>query len=529
MFTIRLFGVALHRSQAGRRRGHATPCRLRRFRPNVEVMEERALLAAASFANVSPATAPFWPQFATAGAAFSNPFQVTVYDSSNHPVGAGVKVTFTAPASGASGYFPGGASSVTVATDAGGTATAPTFTANGTGGEFVVTASTAGAKTPATYDMETVSTNAVIDINQPVGWVGVGPGGAAGSVTVSLLYTALSPSILTGLSSLTFNVNTRAGGDAGFTETLPSGGPLLPGSITYNCLTGNPWTVTIDASGVSGANARLVTRQGGVVADGQEVFYSGGVPGFIYPASAGVNAAVAPVYPAPADALIKGYTYGLTHNEKFPIYMTPSEHFVQVLYLDVLGRAGSVAEVDGWAAQLDAPGGSQPAVAAAIETSLEARERLVSTWYATYLGRQAQSDEVSAWANELMQGTPEEQVLGNFLGTPEFFARAQSLASSGNPETSYVQALYQVLLGRTADATELEGQVGTLGQLGASGLATSFLMSGEFRTYQFEGYYNTLLHRTDDPSALTAMANSPLDLLTTRIAFESTPEFYTTS
>ena len=56
----------------------------------------------------------------------------------------GVSVTFTAPASGASGTFPGGRTSVTVVTNASGVATAPTFTANGTAGSYMVVAQAAG-------------------------------------------------------------------------------------------------------------------------------------------------------------------------------------------------------------------------------------------------------------------------------------------------------------------------------------------------------------------------------------------------
>jgi hypothetical protein len=55
-----------------------------------------------------------------------------------------ISVTFTAPASAPSGTFSGGVHSVTVATASNGVATAPTFTADSSVGEFTVTAEAAG-------------------------------------------------------------------------------------------------------------------------------------------------------------------------------------------------------------------------------------------------------------------------------------------------------------------------------------------------------------------------------------------------
>ncbi len=62
---------------------------------------------------------------------------------------AGATVVFTAPASGASGTFNGGASSVSVTANASGVATAPAFTANGVGGAYTVIASVPGVAVSA--------------------------------------------------------------------------------------------------------------------------------------------------------------------------------------------------------------------------------------------------------------------------------------------------------------------------------------------------------------------------------------------
>jgi hypothetical protein len=69
---------------------------------------------------------------------------------------AGEKVTFTAPASGASGKFANGTTSDTEITNSLGTATSSAFTANTTGGTYSVTAAVSGASTPASFSLTNI-------------------------------------------------------------------------------------------------------------------------------------------------------------------------------------------------------------------------------------------------------------------------------------------------------------------------------------------------------------------------------------
>jgi len=82
--------------------------------------------------------------------AFGTLMQASVKDVANNPV-PGVSVTFTAPASGASGTFAGGLVTASAQTDNTGLATAPAFTANGTTGTYNVTASVSGVVTSAPF------------------------------------------------------------------------------------------------------------------------------------------------------------------------------------------------------------------------------------------------------------------------------------------------------------------------------------------------------------------------------------------
>jgi hypothetical protein len=92
------------------------------------------------------------PQSRTVGTAFAN-LQATVRDNHGNTI-AGVLVTFTAPASGASGTFPTGTNVGTAVTNGGGVASI-TFTANGTPGSYTVTANVTPPPTltPASFSL----------------------------------------------------------------------------------------------------------------------------------------------------------------------------------------------------------------------------------------------------------------------------------------------------------------------------------------------------------------------------------------
>src|SRR5262249_53537443 len=158
--------------------------------------------------------------------------------------------------------------------------------------------------------------------------------------------------------------------------------------------------------------------------------------------------------------------------------LSPQERAVQALYIDALGRAGAIPELDGWVALLPAGATSlTPQVVSGIENSFEARDRLVKGWYTTYLGRSAAGGAELGFVNQLLGGATEEQVLSQILGSTEFFNHAQSLIGGSDANTNYVQALYQLLLGRTGSSADVAGWVGALnsGALTRQGVAFNFL------------------------------------------------------
>jgi hypothetical protein len=210
---------------------------------------------------------------------------------------------------------------------------------------------------------------------------------------------------------------------------------------------------------------------------------------------------------------------------EFPTTLGAQERFVQALYLDELGRAGSRAELDVWVAVLTMPGGSQAKVAAGIVASLEARDHRVQGWYQTYLGRPATNGEEQPWAN-LLQSQTEEQVLSQILGSAEFRARAQTLSPRDPSDQQYVQALYSMLLNRSGSAGEVARFVSALPHLDRPGVALLFFQSPEYRALPVGDDYRTLLHRPADAVGVNGWVLSKLDLAHIRIGFEGSTEFF---
>jgi hypothetical protein len=102
-------------------------------------------------------------QDATISTAFGAPLVATVVDSDQNPV-TGATVTFTAPATGASGAFASSSSNTeTDTTDANGQVTSSAFTADATAGAYTVTAAVTGVATAANFQLTNV-TGALIAI-----------------------------------------------------------------------------------------------------------------------------------------------------------------------------------------------------------------------------------------------------------------------------------------------------------------------------------------------------------------------------
>lgn len=165
------------------------------------------------------------PQTANVNSAFAASLQANARDANNFPV-AGATVTFTAPTSGASGTFAGGAASANVITDSAGNAVAPVLTANKTAGQYNVTASATGATGSASFSLK----------NQG-GLVNASPASLNFSVTLPTTVASPQTVSLTGSGTVDFT----------FTTSTDAGGNWLAASASANT---TPATLTVSLTSI---------------------------------------------------------------------------------------------------------------------------------------------------------------------------------------------------------------------------------------------------------------------------------------
>jgi P pilus assembly chaperone PapD/pimeloyl-ACP methyl ester carboxylesterase len=182
-------------------------------------------------------------QIAMLNAPFSTALQATVYDSLGNPV-PNVVVTFTAPSSGASGTFPGPSFIAAVTTNSSGVATAPTFTANGTPGQYDVTTAVAGVNQSASFPLTNTSAAPPPPSGAPSvlpqfafggGWYSAlyftNPTSAAVSFPVNFVSDAGTPLVVPSLGGSTTQVNLAPYGTA--IIEAPDAGSLLQGYAKF--------------------------------------------------------------------------------------------------------------------------------------------------------------------------------------------------------------------------------------------------------------------------------------------------------
>jgi hypothetical protein len=205
--------------------------------------------------------------------------------------------------------------------------------------------------------------------------------------------------------------------------------------------------------------------------------------------------------------------------------LTGNTRYVELLYLDILGRTGSIQEMQPWVRVLN-NGASPASVASGIDLSSEARTHLVKSWYLQYLGRQALQGEEQSWVSALLGGAPEDQALSGILSSAEFLNHAQTLVSTGPANQRFVGALYLQFLGRAGSNAELTSWAAALDTLGRGGVARAIIDSTEARTNVIDAIYSTLLRRPPDSAGLHGWLISNLDLRGIRESVEGSPEFF---
>ncbi|HMD15789.1 MAG TPA: hypothetical protein VKH18_03905 [Terriglobales bacterium] len=207
------------------------------------------------------------PQSAAVNTAFAAPLVATV-TMGGSPV-SGAFVTFTAPATGASGTFAGGTSTETDTTNASGVAISTAYTANGTLGANTVTASVAGVTATTSFNL--------MNTSGPAASI-TATSGSLQDATISTAFAA--PLVATVVdsnqypvtgASVTFTApamgasGTFANGTATETDTTNASGVATSSKFTADAATG-AYIVTAAVAGVAPpANFSLTNITGAVI------------------------------------------------------------------------------------------------------------------------------------------------------------------------------------------------------------------------------------------------------------------------
>lgn len=203
--------------------------------------------------------------------------------------------------------------------------------------------------------------------------------------------------------------------------------------------------------------------------------------------------------------------------------------FIRALYINALGRTGSLPEWDIWVPLLRSPNGRFD-VANNIERSREARTVLIRTWYQTYLGRTPNGGEEQGLVSAMVQGFTEENVIAAIIGSDEYFSKSPIIAGfAGQPtNATFITALYLQVLGRGPAPQEVAAWEAVLPNVLRGGVAHGFLASPEFRGNNVTRFYRDLLQRPTPPTApeSTAWVTSPLDLTAIRVLFKASAEYF---
>ena len=220
------------------------------------------------------ATAGTTPQSATVGTAFKRNLQVTVMKGTS-PV-SGVAVTFTAPATGASGTFAGATNTTTATTSSSGVATSPAFTANTTAGSYTVMATVSGVTATANFSLTNTA-------GVPASITATSGGGQSATVgaqfTNPLVATVLdsysnpvSGALVTFAAPATGASGTFAGATNTATATTSSSGVATSPAFTAN-MTAGPYTVMATVPNVATGASFSLTN----IAASTYVFYLNGL------------------------------------------------------------------------------------------------------------------------------------------------------------------------------------------------------------------------------------------------------------
>ena len=172
-----------------------------------------------------------------------------------------------------------------------------------------------------------------------------------------------------------------------------------------------------------------------------------------------------------------------------------NQRWVNQVFVDLLGRTADAPSVSTYAGLL-AGGTPRTTVALSVLTSLEYRQRLIASFYATFLHRTPSAAEISFWMPAFAANLTDEQIEAQIIASSEYFAL------SGSNNTGWLTRVFNDVLGRAPSASDLSTFSAVLGSASRTTVGLKILTSSEAANRRVQQYYSRYLRR----SALTAEA-----------------------
>jgi hypothetical protein len=181
-----------------------------------------------------------------------------------------------------------------------------------------------------------------------------------------------------------------------------------------------------------------------------------------------------------------------------PLGSNADARWVDAVYHDLLNLTPTGADSRTWTTLL-LRGESREVVVAFEEGDPDhplPTQGLVTSIYKAYLNRAPSASELGSGVGALESGETDEQFAAAVLGSPEFFSDA------GGTATTFVNGLYNCLLGRSPLPSELNNELNQLaGGKSDADIATAVLATNEYRTDLVNSWYLRFLRHSPGSSA----------------------------
>jgi autotransporter-associated beta strand protein len=192
------------------------------------------------------------------------------------------------------------------------------------------------------------------------------------------------------------------------------------------------------------------------------------------------------------------------------------DSYIRALYQEHVGAAISPTELAQWKNVLQTSG--RAAVVQGIENLPQARQYLVTQWYARYLGS-APDGAAGGFVARLLT-EQQETVLADFLAQASYYKRA------GGTDAAFVNRLYLDLMHRAPTSDEFQATLVLVARVGRSNAVLSMQGTKAYQAVTVTDRYTALLYRQPTTAEVNYWISRGWTQNQITLTFETSDEFY---